>query len=90
VGSSGVPDEPSGIIPPSLETVASPLPALECERLQSTWEGIFEFGVILERVTICSENLNWSGWVFEEFGVKGLFIECLEDWGVMDTRKGYH
>jgi hypothetical protein len=75
--------------------VAFPLPALESERLQSQVkdkrDGIVadEFGVILEQVVIYIENVIWVGYVFDECGVKCLFIEGQDDWGDLDIQKGY-
>lgn len=81
---------------------ASPLPTLESERFQSRtydkWDGIQQqttssssssfVQVILEQVVIYVGEVLWSGWIFEDFGVRGLFLEG-QHWGDVDLRKGY-
>jgi hypothetical protein len=67
---------------------------LESERFQShTYDkrdGIIQnsFQVLLEHVVIYVGEVMWSGWIYEDLGVRGIFIEG-QHWGDVDLRKGY-
>ena len=88
----------SGTSPPSLGTVASPLPTLESESFQSRCsgkrDGIHDvgssfgvsFGTVLERVMIHVGDAEWMGWTFDPQD-KGLFLQG-GNWGEVDLRKG--
>jgi len=93
-----MPDMTSGTSPPSLGTVASPLPTLESESFQSRCsgkrDGIHDvgssfgvsFGTVLERVMIHVGDAEWMGWTFDPQD-KGLFLQG-GNWGEVDLRKG--
>jgi hypothetical protein len=74
-------------------TGASPLPTLEGDRFQSQYikrDGIdiLSFNVVLERVVIYVGGVEWNGVVFDDYGVKGLFLQG-QHWADVDLRKGY-
>lgn len=37
---------------------------------------------------ICLAEVEWTGWVFDDFGSRGLFLQG-NHWGHVDLRKGY-
>ena len=75
-------------------TGASPLPTLESERFQSRTNGKRDGitssfpGVFLEQVVIQVGEVTWFGWIYEDYGVIGLFIDGQQNWGDVNLRKG--
>ena len=75
-------------------TGASPLPTLESERFQSRVNGKRDGitssfpGVFLEQVVIQVGEVTWFGWIYEDYGVTGLFIDGQQNWGDVNLRKG--
>jgi hypothetical protein len=49
---------------------------------------ILSFNVVLERVVIYVGGVEWNGVVFDDYGVKGLFLQG-QHWAGVDLRKGY-
>jgi len=48
---------------------------------------ILSFNVVLERVVIYVGGVEWNGVVFDDYGVKGLFLQG-QHWAGVDLRKG--
>jgi len=68
---------------------ASPLPTFESDSFQSRLNDKRD-GIIIweeEVITIYFGSYVWIGRIFEELGVKGLFLEG-QDWEEVDLRKG--
>lgn len=43
---------------------------------------------VLASVVIRLADVEWTGWVFDDFGTRSLFLQG-NHWGHVDLRKGY-
>ena len=58
-------------------------------RYSKAGEGIMDFSGVLASVVIRLADVEWTGWVFDDFvGSRGLFLQG-NHWGHVDLRKGY-
>jgi len=46
-----------------------------------------DFTGVLQSVVICLAEVEWTGWVFEDYGTRSLFLQG-NHWGHVDLRKG--